>query len=72
VVQFVGPGGSELSIANPKLRIGIDESVYEGFIFLALITFGWAILGCLIGGVILLISFLRARKNKRGTLSLNC
>ncbi|MGA9393309.1 MAG: hypothetical protein WBV69_22965 [Candidatus Sulfotelmatobacter sp.] len=64
--------GSELSIANPKLRIGVDESVYEGFIFLELITFGWAILGCLIGGVILLISFLRARKNKRGTPSLNC
>jgi len=57
--------GSALSVTNPKLRIGVDESVYEGFISLELITFGWAVLGCLIGGVTLLVSLLRARRNKR-------
>lgn len=57
--------GSALSIAKPKLRIGVDESVYEGFIFLELATFGWAVLGCLIGGVILLVSFIQTRRNER-------
>jgi len=54
--------GSALSVANPNLRIGVDESYYEDFIFLELATLAWAVLGCVSGIVTLAVSFLLARK----------
>jgi hypothetical protein len=48
--------GAALSVANPKLRIGVDESVYEGFIFIELLVFVWAIVGCIVGGAMLMRS----------------
>jgi hypothetical protein len=54
--------GSALSVANPNLRIGVDESYYEDFIFLELATVAWAVLGCVSGIVTLAVSFLLARK----------
>jgi hypothetical protein len=53
--------GAALSVANPKLRIGVDESVYEGFIFIALLVFVWAVVGCIVGGSMLLGSVLNPR-----------
>jgi len=57
--------GSALSVANPKLRVGVDESYYEDFIFLDLVTLGWAVLGCVIGVATLVVSFVVERKRKR-------
>ena len=54
--------GSALSVAKPKLRIGVDESVYEGFIFMELLVFAWAIIGCLVGGSIMVSSVVIARR----------
>jgi len=60
--------GSALSIANPKLKVGVDESVYEGFMFMDMLVFAWAILGCLVGGLVLMGSVLSARR-KQDSLS---
>jgi hypothetical protein len=57
--------GSALSVANPKLRIGVVESVYEMLFVNELIYFVWAFLGCAIGGSTLLFSLLQSRKRKR-------
>jgi len=57
--------GSALSIANPKLRIGVDGSVYEGFIFMELLVFAWAIVGCVIGSLVWVGSILGARRKQR-------
>jgi hypothetical protein len=57
--------GSALSVAKPKLRIGVDESVYEGFIFMELLVFVWAIVGCLVGGAVLLGFSLSARRKQK-------
>jgi hypothetical protein len=48
--------GAALSLANPKLRIGVDESVYEGFMFIEMLVFVWALVGCSVGGYMLLRS----------------
>lgn len=56
--------GSALAIANPKLRIGVDEGIYEGFIFWELLVFAWAILDCVVGGSILLVSVFKSRQKR--------
>ena len=43
--------GSALPVTNPKLRVGIDEAVYEGFMFVDFLIFGWAVLSCFAGAL---------------------
>lgn len=57
--------GSALSVANPKLRIAVHSSFNEDLAVLGLITFAWAFAGCLIGGLIVLISLLATRRKKK-------
>ncbi len=56
--------GSALTITNPKLRVGIDEAVYEGFMLEDVVVFGWAVLACVIGGSLLVFSLSRRRRRQ--------
>lgn len=56
--------GSALAVTNPKLRVGIDEAVYEDSVFADLLVFGWAVLTCVIGASLLVFSVVRGRMKR--------
>ena len=58
--------GSKLSVANTKLRIGVDGITYEDFMVFDLMSFAFAVVCCLLGGGMFLASSVaRYQKNKR-------
>lgn len=57
--------GSKLSVANPKLRIGVDGMTYEDFLVFDLMAFAFAVICCLIGGAMFLISIAALRRKKK-------
>ena len=57
--------GSALAVTNPKLRVGIDEGVYEGFMFVEFLILGWAVFSCVAGGSLLVAALVRGRRKLR-------
>jgi hypothetical protein len=57
--------GSALSVTRPKLRVGVDESVYEGFIFMEFLVLAWGVLGCLVGSLVLVGAVFTARSKRK-------
>jgi hypothetical protein len=56
--------GSKLSITHPKLHIGVDAFTSEDLMVLDLMSFAFAVVCCLIGGTMVLVSIAALRKNK--------
>jgi len=57
--------GSKLSVANPKLRIGVDGLTYEDFMVFDLMSLAFAVICCLIGGAMFLVSNAALRRKKK-------
>jgi hypothetical protein len=57
--------GSKLSVANPKLRIGVDGMTYEDFIVFDLMSLAFAAICCLVGGAMFLISIAALRRRNK-------
>jgi hypothetical protein len=61
--------GSKLSVAEPKLRIGVHGTVYEDFIVFDLMSLAFAAICCVVGGAMFLISVTALRRrNKRAVV----
>jgi len=61
--------GSALSVAKPKLVIGVSGFVNEDLAVGGLITLAWALFWCFTGALIWLILLIAARRKKKGTVT---
>jgi len=57
--------GSKLSVANPKLRIGVDGMTYEDFIVFDLMSLAFAVICVLVGGVLFALSLAALRRRNK-------
>ena len=65
--------GSKLSVANPKLRIGVDGFTYEDLMVLDLMSLAFAAICCLVGIPMFFFSIAaRGRKSKKAASTSAC
>ena len=57
--------GSKLSVANPKLRIGVDGMTYEDFMVFDLMSLAFAVICFLIGSTTFLVSNAALRRKRK-------
>src|SRR6266581_2446344 len=60
--------GSKLSVANPKLRIGVDGITYEDFMVFDLMSLAFAAVCSVVGILMFLKSVARGRKSKQAAV----
>jgi hypothetical protein len=52
--------------ANPKLHVGVDGMTYEGFMVFDLMSLAFAVICCLVGGAMFLVSAVRRKEESGG------